>query len=233
MRNEKVCIVTRALNRLEYTAQCVATVRNHTRYPEYDHLVLNQASTDGTREWLDWIAKMPNQWYSRVRPIHLKKNCGDWGGMRAAIDFLGDAQYVVQLDNDIRVPRGWLTVMVAVLQAMGASAVMLRRTGVQNRIHGEAAEPLVFNEGQAETDSHQLLSISVVPKVVACYVCRTADFLRYAHRIPMCDQLVQAIGRPAAKIENLPCHQMEGFDSLDKSYIQHDKYGESEPRQVI
>lgn len=216
----KVAIVTRAFNRLEYTTQCVGRVRERTTYPNYEHIVINQASSDGTRQWLDWITSMENGWFSHVRPIHNDHNSGDWGGMRDSLSHIVDAEYIVQLDNDILVPSCWLTAMVDVLGRTGGAAVMLKRSGVQ--------------QVMPVTGSHEWGSLhgGVVPRSVACYICRSERFRKVASNIRSCDHLGNAIGRPVYKIENLGCHQIEGFDG-PQSYVQHEKYGPSEKHQVL
>jgi glycosyltransferase involved in cell wall biosynthesis len=218
--NGKVSIVTRARNRLEYTVQTVAAIRNNTHYPDYEHLVINQASTDGTREWLDWIAAMPSKWYSRVRAIHLPENTGDFGGMLAALEHIADdSEYIVKHDNDILVPWGWLGSMVALLEETDAAAVMLKRVGVgaSLRVSNERDFPCACRAGRVST-------------VHACYVCRSSVFRQFAPKVTGDGYLIAAIGKPAMKITSLTCEQIEGFRGHDLPYVQKEKYGVSEKR---
>ena len=227
MNAKKVSIVTRARNRLEYTVQCVSAVRNNTHYP-YEHLVINQASTDGTREWLDWIATMPSEWYSRVRAVHSPTNTGDWGGMLASLDLIADdSEYIVQLDNDIFVPKGWLKTMVAVLEGTDAAAVMLRRIGVGGTIKVSNDRVVYYDDADCH-GSERYVVAGEVPKVVACYVCRRREFERVAPKLRGVGLLALKLDGPALKITSLSCEQMEGFRGKDLPYVQKVKYGVSE-----
>jgi len=217
----KISIVTRARNRLEYTVQTVAAIRKNTHWPNYEHLVINQASTDGTREWLDWIAQMPSKYYSKVRAIHSPTNTGDFGGMRAAMEHIADdSEYIVKHDNDILVPPYWLCSMVALLEETDAAAVMLKRIGVGGVLK-------VSNE-QAYNLEGRMFYAGNVPKVHACYVCRSSEFKRVAPKITGDAAVAGAIGKPAMKITSPTCEQMEGFRGKDKPYVQKVKYGVSE-----
>jgi len=223
----KISIITRARNRLEYTVQTVAAIRKNTYWPRYEHLVINQASTDGTREWLDWIAQMPSKWYDKVRAIHSPINTGDFGGMRAAMEHVADdSEYIVKHDNDILVPPRWLFHMRALLEETDAGAVMLKRLGVGGVLD-------VSNERDFDLDSKYMLGLNwacragKVQRVAACYMCRTSEFRRVAPKV--IDSTVAAvIGKPAMKITSLACEQMEGFRGKDQPYVQKVKYGTSE-----
>ena len=230
--NGKVSIVTRARNRLEYTVQTVATIRKNTHWPNYEHLVINQASSDGTREWLDWIAQMPSRWYDKVRAIHSPTNTGDFGGMRAAMDYVADdSEYIVKHDNDIIVPPCWLHWMVALLESTDAAAVMLKRIGV-------GAVLKVSDERDLRLDSKYMLGCKCAcragelkaHRVAACYICRTSEFKRVAPKVTGDGDVAGAIGRPAMKITSLTCEQLEGFRGKDRPYVQKEKYGVSEKR---
>jgi glycosyltransferase involved in cell wall biosynthesis len=225
MTKGKVSIVTRAFNRLEYTTQCVASVRANTNYDNYEHLVLDQASTDGTGDWLRFISNMPSKWYSKVRPVFLEKNVGDWGGMLLAADRLigDDVEYIAQLDNDITVEPNWLTVMVDVLEKCNCPAVMCKREGV-----GGVLQPL---SPALEIDAGgQQVQVAEVKIVVACWVCRLADFRKWSSTFSMCDGLGKPMeGRTGhgMKVMNVYCEQLEGFTRDDDCYIQKKKYGKS------
>ena len=38
-------------NKLEYTIRCIESVRRYTRYGNYEHIIINNNSSDGTKEW--------------------------------------------------------------------------------------------------------------------------------------------------------------------------------------
>jgi glycosyltransferase involved in cell wall biosynthesis len=214
---KKVSIITRAYNRLEYTTQCINDVRNNTIYPNYEHIIINNNSSDGTREWLEWIKGMENNWFEKVIPAHLSNNYHDWNGMREGLKFISeDSEYIVQLDNDISVPKNWLTHMINTIESVDNKVIQLKRTGVQTIITPKNIRQVGEVEGGDITTS------------VACYMVRTKDFKEVINEIGICDSISGKLNSSCFKILNVKCHQIEGWDGKD--YIQHEKYQPSSER---
>lgn len=95
-----ISIITRCHNRLEYTTQVINAVKNTVHSP-YEHIIIDNGSTDGTQEWFRWMHINTN-WFPAVKYVRCEVNLGDWGGMVAGLSFISDkSKYVVQLDNDI------------------------------------------------------------------------------------------------------------------------------------
>ena len=105
----KISVIIRCFNRLEYSIQCIQSVIDNTQYPNYDIIVVNNHSLDGTKEWLNWICNYSNR-YSHMRSLHLEENLGDYGGLVRGFEET-DSEFIVKLDNDIIVPSGWLTAL--------------------------------------------------------------------------------------------------------------------------
>jgi len=127
-----VLVVIRAYNRLEYTIRCIQSIIDNTTYPNYKILVVNNNSSDGTKEWLDWITKFSTR-YSSLSTLHLNENLGDFGGLVKGVESV-DSDYVIKLDNDCEVPIGWMSSLVYVLENSGFESVMLKRVGVERHI---------------------------------------------------------------------------------------------------
>ena len=53
----KTSIITRAFNRLEYTILCVRQVQLLAKDADYEHIIINQNSSDGTEQWLRSMKK--------------------------------------------------------------------------------------------------------------------------------------------------------------------------------
>jgi glycosyltransferase involved in cell wall biosynthesis len=212
----KISIITRAYNRLEYTIGTVNSVKNNTVHKNYEHIIVNNNSSDGTKEWLNWIADMDNNWFHRVKALHSDENLGDWNGMVYGSKFISpDSQYIVQLDNDIQVPRGWLGAMVEVLERNNANVVMLKRLGVQTRLKTTRTKWMRLSNGS-------WVRFGKVPIAVACLMIRTAGFLEHCEKITTCRDLIEMTGGDCLKLLNVPCQQIEGWNG--KEYLQHDKY---------
>ena len=92
-----------ALNNLALTRQCLESIFEHTGAP-YEICVVNQASTDGTREYLDGLG-------DRIDVVHLPKNVGFIGGNNLVMERYPDRD-IVLLNNDTLVEKGWLEALV-------------------------------------------------------------------------------------------------------------------------
>lgn len=107
----KVSIIILTRDGLEYTRQCLDSIFVKTNYPDYEIVVVDNASQDGTPEYLGEIkAKQKN-----FQIIRNKQNVGfaraNNQGAKAA-----NGEYLVFLNNDTVVTDGWLTRLVEHLQ---------------------------------------------------------------------------------------------------------------------
>ncbi|WP_048746139.1 glycosyltransferase family 2 protein, partial [Paenibacillus sp. P22] len=48
----KTSIVMLTFNQLEYTKQCIESIRSYTEPNTYELIIVDNGSTDGSREWL-------------------------------------------------------------------------------------------------------------------------------------------------------------------------------------
>lgn len=99
----RVSIIVPAYNQRRFTWNCLIALERFTAYPDWEVILVNDASTDETRQWLDeWAAERP--W---IRPVHREKN----GGFAVASNHgarEADGDYLVFLNNDTYVTEGWL-----------------------------------------------------------------------------------------------------------------------------
>jgi len=158
----RVAIVTRAFNRLEYTMLCVRNVQKLAGYEDYVHIILEQNSTDGTK---DWLRSIEQEGFYKVRVQYNKQNLGDADGMWQGYGLIDDdCEYIMQFDNDcMPLDQGWLDKLVRVMDSNPkVGALMMFREGVRSRIKITAIE-----------DFHGI-RIGDVPKVTCCFITRTA-----------------------------------------------------------
>ena len=101
----KVSIVVLTYNNLELNKECIQSVLQKTAYPNYELIILDNQSTDGTIEYLKELQKED---YPTVRIIFNDENSGFAGGNNKAIE-VSEGEYVVLLNNDTVVTRGWLS----------------------------------------------------------------------------------------------------------------------------
>ena len=105
-RNTVAVIVT--FNRLEKLKE---TLRYTLDQPFYRVVVVNNASSDGTREWLDEHTD------PRLHRIHSEQNLGGAGGFHLGFDFaareLPEADWLVAFDDDAHPQPGMLQIFKA------------------------------------------------------------------------------------------------------------------------
>lgn len=100
----KISVIVLCYNQLEYTKQCVRSVLEQTAYPNYELVIVDNNSTDGTVNYLKQIASEN----VNVKIVLNQDNRGFAGGNNDGIA-VSDGDYIVLLNNDTIVTRGWLT----------------------------------------------------------------------------------------------------------------------------
>ena len=97
----EVSILILAYNRLEKTRRCVESVLAHTAGIEYELILLDNGSTDGTLEYFKQIS------YPHKKIIHISKNLGAaYSTLNISVDDFG--RFVCFLANDLIVTPNWL-----------------------------------------------------------------------------------------------------------------------------
>jgi len=138
-------IIVLTYNNLWMSKLCIESIIGRTAYPNYELIIVDNFSTDGTREYLGELEKqgLPN-----VRVILNTENLGFAGGNNIGIgEASGD--YIVLLNNDTIVTRGWLTSLIKHLEndeTMGMSGA------VTNSIENEARITVDY---EALSDMHR------------------------------------------------------------------------------
>lgn len=108
----KVSIIVLTYNNLKLNKYCISSILNQTAYPNYELIVLDNLSTDGTVEYL---RELEQQNHPRLKIVFNTENSGFAGGNNKAIK-LSSGKYVILLNNDTVITRGWLTAMVKHLE---------------------------------------------------------------------------------------------------------------------
>ena len=104
----KVSLVVITYNRLQMLKECMRSLLEKTRGDEFEIIVWDNASTDGTAEYLDELSAA----HPYLRVVHSPKNVGLNGVARSVK--LARGYYIVELDDDvIDFPDGWLPDMLA------------------------------------------------------------------------------------------------------------------------
>ena len=130
-----IIIVT--YNNLHLNQACLESVFRDTDWPNFEVIVVDNASSDGTAEWLaEEEARRPN-----LRVILNKENLGfaaaNNQGLRAA-----RGEFLCLLNNDTVVARGWLSTMIGHLRAMPEAGMI---GPVSNMVGNEAKVPVDYS----------------------------------------------------------------------------------------
>lgn len=104
----KVSILMLTYNQLTFTRSCLASLERFTNYPDWELVIVDNASADGTPAFLrDYAASRPH-----VRLILNETNRGFAAGNNQAAK-AATGEYFVFLNNDTYVTNGWLTDLLA------------------------------------------------------------------------------------------------------------------------
>lgn len=95
---------------LAWTRMCLESLDRRTDWPQFEVIVADNASTDGTREWLGDEERRGN-----LRAVMLPDNRGFAAGVNAAAA-TSHGDYLCILNNDTLVTRGWLSALVRHLE---------------------------------------------------------------------------------------------------------------------
>jgi GT2 family glycosyltransferase len=100
----KVSILIAIHNNLELNKSCLSSILGKTDYPNYEVILVDNASTDGSREYV--LELSGND--SRVRVILNEENESFAKANNRALG-AAEGEYVVYLNNDTIVTQGWIT----------------------------------------------------------------------------------------------------------------------------
>ena len=99
----KVSVIVLSYNNLDMTRACLASLDQFTLYPDWELIVVDNASQDGTVAYLsEYAAARP--W---VRVFANKENIGFSRGNNVGLRE-ANGEYLVMLNNDTYVTQGWL-----------------------------------------------------------------------------------------------------------------------------
>jgi len=100
----RASVIVLTYNNLAFNRLCLASVLQNTDYPNYELIVVDNASTDGTVEELQRLAGH----YPHIQVILNDHNTGFGPGNNQGLAAAA-GDILVLLNNDTIVPRGWLT----------------------------------------------------------------------------------------------------------------------------
>lgn len=106
-RDPKVSIIVVSYNNLELTRACLASLDQHSQYPRMEIIVVDNASSDGTPQFLSaWAAESTDR-----KLILNHENLGFAAANNQGLE-AADGDYLALLNNDTCVTLGWIRTMV-------------------------------------------------------------------------------------------------------------------------
>ncbi|MCF7800539.1 MAG: glycosyltransferase [Candidatus Marinimicrobia bacterium] len=105
-RTALVSIIIPVFNKLELTKKCLKAIKENTRYSQYEVIIIDNASTDNTPDFL--------QKQSEISNYKVVSNDENHGFVKACNHGATEAEgeYLLFLNNDTEVQPGWLTSLV-------------------------------------------------------------------------------------------------------------------------
>lgn len=99
----QVSIIILTYNNLDYNLQCIQSIREYTKDGSYEIIIVDNGSTDGTREWL--------KKQSDLKLIFPNENTGFPKGCNLGIEAARKENDILLLNNDIVVTPNWLDIL--------------------------------------------------------------------------------------------------------------------------
>ncbi len=103
-----VSIIIPVFNRLEYTQKCLESIFKFGSKYTFEIIVVDNASSDGTRGYLDSLGK-------KIITIHSDKNLGFSRACNVGAS-VASGEFLLFLNNDTVVTKNWLDVLVEELE---------------------------------------------------------------------------------------------------------------------
>ena len=106
-----VSIIIPVYNALSMTKACVESLHRFTEGHDFEVIVIDNASEDGTFQWLNEKSKQ----LAKLKVVRMEKNIGFGPAVNIGLQS-AEGKYLVILNNDTLVSPGWLTNLISVLK---------------------------------------------------------------------------------------------------------------------
>ena len=133
----KISVIVLTYNNLELTKACLQSLIQWSDYPNLEIIVVDNASSDESPEYLKEFQAMHSQIKLILNPQNLGFAAGNNVGLKAAT---GD--YLVMLNNDTVVTPGWLLTMLRHLQKNASTGLV---GPITNNIGNEAKIEITYS----------------------------------------------------------------------------------------
>lgn len=104
----KIDIIMPVFNKVEYTREAIATLKQHTKKEDYHLILVNDASTDATEQYM---YQLDNDRNINCIGVMQPQNMGWVKAVNEGMKHVG-AEFVLICNNDIHFSEGWLDAML-------------------------------------------------------------------------------------------------------------------------
>ncbi|MEE3328828.1 MAG: glycosyltransferase [Myxococcota bacterium] len=138
----RVSVVVLCFNNLEMTRACLQSLEQFSNYPNLEVIVVDNASTDGTAEFLEEYGERRTELpFAELKLISNDRNLGFASGNNVGI-WQSTGDFVVLLNNDTFVTRGWVADLIRHFRLRPGLGLV---GPVTNMIGNEAKIPIEYN----------------------------------------------------------------------------------------
>ena len=106
-----VSVIIVTFNNLKYTKLCIESIYGKTAYPNFELIIVDNASSDGTPDYLNSL----NEQYHNVKIVLNNENLGFAIANNIGIR-KSKGEYIIFLNNDTIVTRGWISGLIKYLK---------------------------------------------------------------------------------------------------------------------
>ena len=172
----RISVLILTHNNRVVTQACLHNLFRNTTHPNLEVVVVDNASTDGTPEWLKFFSDS----HPEMRLILNDENRGFSAGNNQAVSE-STGEYLVFLNNDTLVPAGWLEGLLAHLRAdptAGLVGPVTNSTSNEARMYVDYTSPGEMEALAAHLRRTQAgRSFEIRMLALYCVMVRRAEFL--------------------------------------------------------
>jgi hypothetical protein len=158
----QVSVIIVTYNNIRFTQLCVESVLAKTGYPHYEIVIVDNASQDGTRDYLRVLATK----HKHIRIIFNDHNFGFSKAINLGVK-ASEGQFIILLNNDTVITRGWINGLLRPLQnpEIGMVGPVTNNCGNESKIkatYRSLEEMEVFAENYTKTHFNVARSMNML-----------------------------------------------------------------------
>lgn len=170
-----VSIIIITFNNLEHTRKCIESIYAKTAYPNFELIIVDNASTDGTIDYLSVLKET----HANVKIIVNKENYGFASANNIGIRE-SRGKHVILLNNDTVVTRGWISGLIKYLDdpTVGMVGPVTNSIGNEARIivdYTDLSKMDSFAERYTSKNKGKAFEIAVLAMYCVALSRRTVD----------------------------------------------------------